>query len=34
MDGEASTPSGFKAIARLPGRDALNAQLAGVVEAR
>ncbi len=31
MDGEALDPDSFKAIARLPGRDALNAQLAGVV---
>ena len=31
MDGEALDPDSFTAIARLPGRDALNAQLAGVV---
>ncbi len=31
MDGEALDPDSFKAIARLPGRDALNAQIAGVV---
>jgi len=31
MDGEALDPDSFKAIARLPGRDALNAQVAGVV---
>ena len=31
MDGEELDPDSFKAIARLPGRDALNAQLAGVV---
>ena len=31
MDGEALDPDSFKAIARLPGRDALNAQLAGIV---
>jgi large subunit ribosomal protein L10 len=31
MDGEALDPDSFKAIARLPGREALNAQLAGVV---
>ena len=29
--GEELDPDSFKAIARLPGRDALNAQLAGVV---
>ncbi len=31
MDGEELDPDSFKAIARLPGREALNAQLAGVV---
>jgi large subunit ribosomal protein L10 len=31
MDGEELDPDSFKAIARLPGRDALNAQFAGVV---
>jgi large subunit ribosomal protein L10 len=31
MDGEVLEPDSFKAIARLPGREALNAQLAGVV---
>jgi large subunit ribosomal protein L10 len=31
MDGEALDPDSFTAIAKLPGRDALNAQLAGVV---
>jgi large subunit ribosomal protein L10 len=31
MDGEALDPDSFVAIARLPGRDALNAQLAGIV---
>lgn len=31
MDGEALDPDSFKAIARLPGRDQLNAQFAGVV---
>src|SRR6266545_1018833 len=31
MDGEELDPDSFVAIARLPGRDALNAQLAGVV---
>jgi large subunit ribosomal protein L10 len=31
MDGEALDPDTFTAIARLPGREALNAQLAGVV---
>src|SRR5215216_4980408 len=31
MDGEALDPDSFTAIARLPGREALNAQLAGVV---
>jgi large subunit ribosomal protein L10 len=31
MDGEALDPDSFKTIARLPGREALNAQLAGVV---
>jgi large subunit ribosomal protein L10 len=31
MDGEALDPESFVAIARLPGRDALNAQLAGMV---
>ncbi len=31
MDGEELDPDSFSAIARLPGRDALNAQLAGVV---
>jgi large subunit ribosomal protein L10 len=31
MDGEALNPDSFKAIARLPGREALNAQIAGVV---
>jgi large subunit ribosomal protein L10 len=31
MDGEALDPDSFKAIARLPGREALNAQIAGVV---
>ena len=31
MDGEALDPDSFTAIARLPGRDALNAQLAGIV---
>ena len=31
MDGEALDPDSFKAIAKLPGRDALNAQFAGVV---
>jgi large subunit ribosomal protein L10 len=31
MDGEVLDPDTFTAIARLPGRDALNAQLAGVV---
>jgi large subunit ribosomal protein L10 len=31
MDGEELDPDSFKAIARPPGRDALNAQLAGVV---
>jgi large subunit ribosomal protein L10 len=31
MDGEELDPDSFQAIARLPGRDALNAQIAGVV---
>jgi large subunit ribosomal protein L10 len=31
MDGEELDPDSFNAIARLPGRDALNAQIAGVV---
>jgi large subunit ribosomal protein L10 len=31
MDGAELDPDSFKAIARLPGREALNAQLAGVV---
>jgi large subunit ribosomal protein L10 len=31
MDGEALDPDSFTAIARLPGREALNAQLAGTV---
>jgi large subunit ribosomal protein L10 len=31
MDGEALDPDSFTAIAKLPGRDALNAQLAGMV---
>jgi large subunit ribosomal protein L10 len=31
MDGEELDPDSFKAIARLPGREALNAQIAGVV---
>jgi large subunit ribosomal protein L10 len=31
MDGEQLDPDSFKAIARLPGREALNAQIAGVV---
>jgi large subunit ribosomal protein L10 len=31
MEGEELDPDSFKAIAKLPGRDALNAQLAGVV---
>src|SRR5215213_3798983 len=31
MDGEALDPDSFTAIARLPGREALNAQIAGVV---
>jgi large subunit ribosomal protein L10 len=31
MDGEELDPDSFTAIARLPGRDALNAQLAGMV---
>jgi large subunit ribosomal protein L10 len=31
MDGEELDPDSFTAIAKLPGRDALNAQLAGVV---
>ena len=31
MDGEVLEADSFKAIARLPGRDALNAQIAGVV---
>jgi large subunit ribosomal protein L10 len=31
MDGEALDPDSFQAIAKLPGRDALNAQFAGVV---
>jgi large subunit ribosomal protein L10 len=31
MDGEALDPDSFKAIARLPGRDQLNAQFAGIV---
>jgi large subunit ribosomal protein L10 len=31
VDGEVLEPDEFKAIARLPGREALNAQLAGVV---
>jgi large subunit ribosomal protein L10 len=31
MDGEALDPDSFQAIARLPGRDQLNAQFAGVV---
>ena len=31
MDGEVLDPDTFTAIARLPGREALNAQLAGVV---
>jgi large subunit ribosomal protein L10 len=31
MDGEELDPDSFRAIARLPGREALNAQLAGVV---
>jgi large subunit ribosomal protein L10 len=31
MDGEALDPDSFAAIAKLPGRDALNAQFAGIV---
>jgi large subunit ribosomal protein L10 len=31
MDGETLDPDSFKAIARLPGRDQLNAQFAGIV---
>src|SRR5829696_4360808 len=31
MDGEQLDPDSFSAIARLPGREALNAQIAGVV---
>ena len=31
MDGETLDPDSFKAIARLPGREQLNAQFAGVV---
>jgi len=31
MDGETLDPDSFKSIARLPGRDQLNAQFAGVV---
>jgi large subunit ribosomal protein L10 len=31
MDGEALDPDSFKAIARLPGREQLNAQFAGIV---
>jgi large subunit ribosomal protein L10 len=31
MDGEELDPDSFTAIAKLPGRDALNAQLAGIV---
>ena len=31
MDGEELDPDSFTAIAKLPGREALNAQLAGVV---
>jgi large subunit ribosomal protein L10 len=31
MDGEELDPDSFQAIARLPGREALNAQIAGVV---
>ena len=31
MDGEELDPDSFTAIARLPGREALNAQLAGIV---
>jgi large subunit ribosomal protein L10 len=31
MDGEALDPDSFKAIAKLPARDALNAQFAGIV---
>jgi large subunit ribosomal protein L10 len=31
MDGEELDPDSFRAIARLPGREALNARLAGVV---
>jgi large subunit ribosomal protein L10 len=31
MDGQALDPDSFTAIARLPGREALNAQIAGVV---
>ena len=31
MEGEALDPDSFTAIARLPGREALNAQIAGVV---
>jgi large subunit ribosomal protein L10 len=31
MDGESLDPDSFKAIARLPGREQLNAQFAGVV---
>jgi large subunit ribosomal protein L10 len=31
MDGEVLEPDSFQAIARLPGREALNAQFAGVV---
>jgi large subunit ribosomal protein L10 len=31
MEGEAMQPDAFQAIARLPGREALNAQMAGVV---
>jgi large subunit ribosomal protein L10 len=31
MDGEVLEPDSFKAIAKLPGRDALNAQAAGII---
>ena len=31
MDGEALDPDSFTAIAKLPGREALNAQIAGVI---
>jgi large subunit ribosomal protein L10 len=31
MDGEALDPNSFQAIARLPGREALNAQAAGLI---